>query len=568
MKYKSKFLLLSILIIALFLRLWKINEVPVSLFSDELDVGYHAYSILETGKDYSGNPWPLHFESYPDLRTPLYIYSAVPTVAIFGITALGVRLPAVIFGVLGILAMYLFTRESTKNKSLALVSALVLAFSPWHIQYSRAAFEVTLLILLYLLGFYLFFKSTKKGKLLWLSALCFGLTPWVYSSAKLFTPFLLAFLLFAWRKEILRLPKKYLFRSLMILIILGAPMVYTIFAGGGAQRFSYISVFTDPVTATEVDYARLSDAVFRQSMGITSYAPKVVSRLVHTKYTFWGSKILNNYFSAFSTDFLFIKGDLNLRHSIEGVGQFYKIEVLSLILGLVLFFTSKTQDRKVKVMMAFWILVGVIPSAITRDGGRHATRLILILPPLVFLISYGLIEGAKLLKKRFRKLFLGAYLLLFVVGFVFYQHNYWVHNPWYSERWWHTGYKEVVEVIEKYENDFQKIVITNANDQPQIFLAAYSEFDPSAWQQGMEVKTVDGFGELEHIDKFYFGQALSETWEDLYLYMGDDVLYIAAEREIGANLILEPQKTPLGLELVKAITYPSGEPAFYFLTKP
>ncbi len=40
--------LILILLIASFLRLFKLTQVPVSLFGDELDVGYHAYSILKT----------------------------------------------------------------------------------------------------------------------------------------------------------------------------------------------------------------------------------------------------------------------------------------------------------------------------------------------------------------------------------------------------------------------------------------------------------------------------------------------------------------------------------------
>ncbi len=103
----SKKILFAILALATILRLWRISDVPVSLFGDELDVGYHAYSILKTGKDYSGNSWPLHFQSLAEWRTPLYLYSAVPTVALFGISPLGVRLPAAIFGVLGIFAFYL-----------------------------------------------------------------------------------------------------------------------------------------------------------------------------------------------------------------------------------------------------------------------------------------------------------------------------------------------------------------------------------------------------------------------------------------------------------------------------
>src|SRR4030042_5900411 len=106
-----KYWLIGIILIAIFLRLWNIDKVPVSLFGDELDVGYQAYSILKTGKDYSGNFLPLHFQSLAEWRTPLYLYSAVPTVALFGITPLGVRLPAAIFGILGVLAIYLLVSE-------------------------------------------------------------------------------------------------------------------------------------------------------------------------------------------------------------------------------------------------------------------------------------------------------------------------------------------------------------------------------------------------------------------------------------------------------------------------
>src|SRR3990167_1678244 len=140
-KNLKTYLLIGILVIATVLRLWRIDQVPVSLFGDELDVGYQAYSILKTGKDYSGNPWPLHFQSLAEWRTPLYLYSAVPTVALFGITPLGVRLPAAIFGILTIPIMYLLGRELTKSEKIGLLAAVVLTFSPWHLQYSRAGFE-------------------------------------------------------------------------------------------------------------------------------------------------------------------------------------------------------------------------------------------------------------------------------------------------------------------------------------------------------------------------------------------------------------------------------------------
>src|ERR1035437_697517 len=173
--FLKKIPIILILILALFLRIWHIDAVPVALFGDELDVGYHALSILTTGRDYSGDFMPMHFKALAEYRTPLYIYSAVPTVAIFGISPMGVRLPAVIFGVLGIWIFYLLIKRITQNKTLSLLSAFLLCISPWHLQYSRAGFEVTEMLFFYMAGIYCLLKGFKNYKWLFLSAVSLGL---------------------------------------------------------------------------------------------------------------------------------------------------------------------------------------------------------------------------------------------------------------------------------------------------------------------------------------------------------------------------------------------------------
>lgn len=564
-----KKILFLILAIAAFLRLWGISKVPVSLFGDELDVGYQAYSILKTGKDYSGNPWPLHFESLAEWRTPLYLYSAVPTVAIFGISPLGVRLPAAIFGILGVLALYFLVKEIFTDEKLALISAGVLAFSPWHIQYSRAAFEVTELIFLLLMGLYFFFKSIKKsGKWLWASAGLLALTPWVYSTAKLFTPLFLVFLFLVWRKEILGFSKKYLVWAAVALLIIGTPIAYSTLFGGGTQRFGYISIFTDPTIRPEVGVARERDARMRGELG-AGLRPTVIDKLIHNKFTLWGTFIVKNYFEAFSTEFLFNKGDLNLRHSI-GVGEFFKIEALALLLGAAFFLTT-FKEKRLKLFIIFWILLGAIPAAITREGGRHATRLILILPPLVFLISYGLVETINSLKARAKLLFITSYLILFAVGFISYQHNFWVHYPWDSERWWHAGFKESFQTIKEVEKDYDRVIISMAGEPAWIFFAGWSQYPPEKWHKGypFEQSYIDGFGGLSFIDKYYFGSPDEKgiSIYDLPKLITEKDLYLAVAKEVSWNLIMEPDRTPIGLKLIKAIAYPSGEPAYYLLTK-
>lgn len=561
--------MIAIILVASFLRLYKLDQVAPSLFGDELDVGYHAYSILKTGKDYSGNSWPLHFQSLAEYRTPLYLYSAVPTVAIFGISGWGVRLPAAIFGILSVWAMYLLAKRITKKEAVGLLAAAVLAVSPWHIQYSRAAFEVTQMLFFLILGLYFFLTALdQKGKNLWMSAVCFALMPWIYSTAKVFTPMLLIFLFLFYFKPIFKLPKKSLLFAALALAIVGLPIAYSTVFGGGADRFGYIGVFSDPTTETEIGTARQIDARVRGEIG-EGLNPTLVDKVFHNKFTFWGDNVLNNYFQALSADFLFNRGDPNLRHSIEGMGELYKVEIIPLILGAIMFFAF-FKEKKTKLLIAFWILGGIIPSSLTRDGGNHATRLILIMPPLVYLVAYGLYRLSKIKPKYLFYPAVGIYSVLFLGNFSFYQHNYWVHNPWYSERWWHSGWQQAIQSIKDNESRFDKVVITSADEPPWIFFAAWYQYDPAKWHQEYPLKTTDlkNFGEVSYIDKYYFGSPSSKY--GLYEWgqaLDTDTLYMASAKEVKINLIQEPDRTPSDLNLIKSIAYPSGEPAFYLFSK-
>ncbi len=576
---KSKIILISILLIASFLRLWKLGDVAPSMFGDELDVGYHAYSIVKTGRDYYGNFMPLQFHSLAEWRTPLYLYSTVFTVALFGISPWGVRLPAALFGILGVWGLYLLTKELTKSNTLALVAAFLLALSPWHIQYSRAGFEVTELLAFFLFGLYFFFRSLReKGQWFWISLLLLVSTPWVYSTAKFFTPLLLVFLAFVFRKSIFALPKKNLLTGLIVALIIGLPLVYTTIWGGGTQRFNYISVFSDPTIEPEVGTGRTQDALTRGELTLGIH-PTFIDKLFHNKVIFWADEISSNYLESFSTEFLFNEGDPNLRHSIKGIGQFYKIEFLALLLGIIFFFAnphviaSETkQSLKIKFLIAFWIFAGAIPSSITQDGGNHATRLILILPPLIFLMAYGLVSAYYLLPKIYRLLLTLCYMLLFSLNFIFYQHTYWVHNPSDSERFWHSGWRESIRAIKEIDGNYDRVIITMSDEPSWIPFAAWYEYDPSKWQHEFPIgndEEVKGWGKIAHTGKFYFGSFHPEKGGlyDLSKYIDKKTLYLASAKEIGANLIAEPGRTPSDLQLIKAIAYPSGEPVFYLFTK-
>ncbi|MBI5019248.1 hypothetical protein HZB58_03170, partial [Candidatus Gottesmanbacteria bacterium] len=82
----KKISFIIIIILAAFLRLWQLGNVPVSPDWDEAALGYNAYSILKTGKDEYGIFLPRTLRSFDDYKPPLYTYLAIPAVAAFGLT--------------------------------------------------------------------------------------------------------------------------------------------------------------------------------------------------------------------------------------------------------------------------------------------------------------------------------------------------------------------------------------------------------------------------------------------------------------------------------------------------
>src|SRR2546430_12052414 len=110
---KTTIILVCILGLAFILRFF--GAVPPSLDWDETSLGYNAYSILKTGADEYGSRLPLSFRSFDDYKPPVYVYLTVPSVAVFGLTELAVRLPAAALGVVAVIAVYFFVLELLYN---------------------------------------------------------------------------------------------------------------------------------------------------------------------------------------------------------------------------------------------------------------------------------------------------------------------------------------------------------------------------------------------------------------------------------------------------------------------
>jgi 4-amino-4-deoxy-L-arabinose transferase-like glycosyltransferase len=452
--------LILLLAVSLFIRLVKINNL--SLFNDEIDVGYQAFSLLNTFHDYKGNFLPVYIQSLTESRAPLLVYLTIPGIKIFGLSLIGIRIIPVLFGVLSIYLFYKLILLLSKSNTLALYSSAALSFIPWHFQYSRASFEVTLLLSLILAGSIYFFKFKEKHQnhYLYLSVLFFCLSFYAYNTANIFVPLIIIFLFFLNFKEITSLLKvKNIFVSALIFLIITVPLLQQIFFGSAANRFGLISIFHDQNTVNQIIEKRTS---------FSATTPKIES-IFHNKPITWLQTFTQNYLTSLSPSFLFVQGDqLNLRHQITGFGLIFISFFPLLIIGLL----NKHKSPQLYKLMLCWLFLSPMAASLTINGGTHATRLFLMTPALAYFIGLGfyyLVQSQTKMSKL---------LAIVIVLMTFFQitqfcHEYFIHYPKNSFEVWNYGYQDLFQSVPK---NSAHIYVSNANYNsllPYVFYQKY-----------------------------------------------------------------------------------------------
>lgn len=472
---KIKISIILILIFSFSLYFYKNTLFPPSLFSDEADANYQAFVLNNRGTDYFGNKFPIHFHSFSDWRTSLYIYSIAFVQKFIGHIDLAARLPAIIFGVLAVFVFFLILKNLFKNPIWAVIGSFLFSITPWLFHYSRVGFEATAMLFFLLLGFYFWIKfvNSKKNKFLILSAISFLLTIYCYSTAKLFLLFIGIFILILWFKTIINIPlKTKIILALTILIVI-FPFLSDTIKGRSGYRFSYINIFSDPTVSKTIDYFRYEDSVMVSGQQI-GLKPMLISKISHNKISQWSEMFIKNYFSAFSSDFLFLKGDGNLRQGIQTAGNLLYPDLLLIVIGISSIFIKKSPNRKFYFFFLISLICAPIPFALTRDSSfPHATRLILMLPFLTLFSVLGLKQIFEMTKS---KIIISLILFIYILCFGRFLHQYYFHYPNISARDWHYGMKEAV--IKATSINYQKTYFSNSYEPFMPFFLNYSEYLP------------------------------------------------------------------------------------------
>ncbi len=489
MKKKTLYLLFCIVLLGTILRFWRLGDVPVGFHRDEAFLVYNGWSILHTGKDLNGIVLPLHLKSF--LYSPAgYSYASIPPLFLFGLTPFSARFASAFFGASTILLTYFFVLElfsSSKLRStIALLSSLILAISPWHINLSRTATENTIVVFFMILGIYLYFVWVKNNsaRILLASFVSFALTLITYQAPRAFLPLFIPFLFLFSKRPAKKLVLPTFLYTLLILI----PIFLILSSSALSTRISTLSIAQNGDTRLIIDEKIREDG--------SSGVPLLPTRALHNKLFGLKDSFLENYFAHFSYPFLFTDNVLPIRYKVPGASLLYLVELPLLLLGM---WSLYKNHKKIALLIFGWVLLVPVGSALTFDDVPNLQRTLMMQPALAIIIAYALYTLTQF--KKYKKILITVLLALYVAELGNYLHAYYVHQVVHQPYYRQEGYKELVTKIHELLPDYKKAVITTRETAPSIFFLYFGKYDPKKFQEETHGFTVDsdrvGFGKYE-----------------------------------------------------------------------
>jgi 4-amino-4-deoxy-L-arabinose transferase-like glycosyltransferase len=474
--FNWKKVLILIILLTAFLRLYQLGNIPYGVNGDEANYIYNAYSIWNTGKDVEGKLLPLSFNAYSS-ESPVVVYLTAPSVGLLGLSVFSGRLPSAILGIGSVFLLFLITDLLFKNKRLALLSALLLSISPWAIQVSRGTLlDVNFALFFLLLGIYIFMSNISSNKFL-CSLIPFSLAFYSYHATKVFLVFLIPILIFFFRSELLKRKKNIAIFLGVCLILLISFLFVVKFQS--VTRQQDVNLFNSINSGKQINWERNYNT-----------APWILREVFSNKPLYYLRIMRENFLESFSTNFLFLYGDVGLLSPVDNIGyrgEFYIIELPFLLIGIYLLIKSK--NKFLKRFIFTLLLIGVLPSTVTIDKS-FVNRNIMMLPILIIIISLGLnfvLNKISKLNKKYGYVLVSFIVLFYLFLFSSYLYQYYFRWPVYGAERASSSSRDLSNFIVDIKNKFSNIYLSKQGSDFLLEYGIYEKINPvqvqDAWKE-------------------------------------------------------------------------------------
>jgi len=459
-KISPKIILILVVIFFLITRLYKISEIPVSVYWDEASIGYNAYSIIQTGKDEWGDFLPLHLRAFGEFKLPVYVYSVVISEFVFGLNEFAVRIPAVLYSLGVVLVTYLLTKKIFDVKT-ALWSSFFVTIIPWFFIFSRTGYEATAGLMFYLLGIYLFLLYKRSALFIFIAVISFIISIYSYNSFRVIIP--------------------------LTLIILGIYEAHNLLQNKNSWKVGVLSLIIFLVSWIPIYRLYVFDTGAIRAKAVAE-----------TKI----ENLFSNYFSHFSPNFLLIEGDKNLRSHIGYFGQLSLPIFIFFVIGL---FEILKVRSKYRFLILSFLLISPIAATLTKES-PHSLRAISAVPFISIIGAFGVIYSERFFKKEsFFNIGLITICLLFFLNYLF---NFSTEYPNKSSQDWQFAYKKIFARYKEDAPKTNKFIVSDEYGQPYIFALFYLKYDPEKFREEVVRSDVSdwGFSTVEQFNGFFFSK--------------------------------------------------------------
>lgn len=348
----APWIVLSLILIAAFFRLWKLGSLFDGFFWDEAYKGLDAIAIREFGER------PI-FLNWNAGREALVAYLVAFLTKIFDYTFFSIRAVEALAGIFTLIFFYLFVKK-VLNQKVALLCLFLLAVSKYHILYSRFGIRVNLILLFEMASIYFLadaLSSSKKNYKAFIAcAISCGLGFYTYIAYRIFPLVLVVFAFSKNYRDQLRKRISPILVAAIIGLIIIAPLALFYLKNSGS--------FSDRMKRTAV-WSNQKDPL-----------PKVL----------WDS-------TRKTIGMFIFEGDSNPRHNVPNEPALSPFATAFFIIGIIVTVANFSQPFA-KFLLAYF-LITILPG-ILGAAAPHASRNLGALPPALIFCSLGLLIAAQL----------------------------------------------------------------------------------------------------------------------------------------------------------------------------
>lgn len=150
---------LVVLVLALALRVVRLDSIPTNITADEADNLSTVFRIDEAGEP---GPFGLDWKPQPAMSAYLFLGS----MEVFGKTIFGMRMASAVLSTLAIIPFYLLARQVVRPVP-AIGGAALLATGQWYLHFSRSGWENVHVALYALLAALAISLALRRGQYRW-----------------------------------------------------------------------------------------------------------------------------------------------------------------------------------------------------------------------------------------------------------------------------------------------------------------------------------------------------------------------------------------------------------------